>query len=60
MFCRGKKTVLDLGFQITYKNGDFCAISAIQLYIGKSDETPPKNLSTDSQTTVDWFYPQIG
>ena len=53
MFCRGKKTVLDLGLQITYKNGDFCAISAIQLYIGKSDETPPKNLSTDSQTTVD-------
>ena len=30
------------------------------MYIGKSDETPPKKLSTDSQTTVDWFYPHIG
>lgn len=30
MFCSGKKTVLDLGLQFTYKNGDFCAISAIK------------------------------
>ena len=30
MFCGGMKTVLDLGLPFTYKNGYFCAISAIK------------------------------
>ena len=30
------------------------------MYIGKSEEELPKNLSADSQTNVDQFYPHIG